>query len=94
MSIRLIENLTTTEPLAAVFSDESIVRAMLDFEVALARAEARLHVIPHAAAETIAAAARDFAAPTVLARETLRAGTPAIPLVRFLTERVRPPART
>jgi 3-carboxy-cis,cis-muconate cycloisomerase len=89
MSIRLIESLATTEPLAAVFSDQSILRAMLDFEVALARAEARLGVIPHAAGETIARTARDLTTPPEIARETLRAGTPAIPLVRLLTERIR-----
>ena len=45
MSVRLIESLATTEPLADVFSDQSILRAMLDFEVALARVEARFDVI-------------------------------------------------
>jgi 3-carboxy-cis,cis-muconate cycloisomerase len=89
MSVRLIESLATTEALANVFSDESVLRALLDFEVALARAEARLNVIPPAAAETIAKTARDIATPPELARETLRAGTPAIPLVKLLTERVR-----
>jgi 3-carboxy-cis,cis-muconate cycloisomerase len=90
MSVRLIESLATTEPLADVFSDESTLQAMLDFEVALARAEGRLGVIPPAAAEAIerAAKAGSFAAAT-LARETLRAGTPGIPLVKALTEQVR-----
>jgi len=40
MPVRLIESLATTEPLADVFSDLSVLQAMLDFEVALARAEA------------------------------------------------------
>jgi len=34
------------------------VEAMLDFEIALARAEARLKIIPQSAAEAIASAAR------------------------------------
>ena len=39
MPVRLIESLATTEPLAEIFSDLSVLQAMLDFEVALARAE-------------------------------------------------------
>jgi 3-carboxy-cis,cis-muconate cycloisomerase len=90
MSVRLIESLATTEPLADVFSDRSILRAMLDFEVALARAEADLKIIPQSAARAIARAARtedyDTAA---LARQTLRAGTPGIPLVKALRKKVQ-----
>ena len=41
MSGRLIESLATTSALAALFSDESVLEAMLDFEAALARAEAQ-----------------------------------------------------
>src|SRR5579871_1788532 len=40
MNVRLIENLATTREYAEVFSDASLLRAMLDFEAALARAEA------------------------------------------------------
>jgi 3-carboxy-cis,cis-muconate cycloisomerase len=90
MSGRLIESLATTPALAVVFSDESILRAMLEFETALARAEAQCGVIPKEAADTITEAARpsdfDFSA---LAEATFRAGTPAIPLVKILTEQVR-----
>jgi len=57
MPVRLIDSLASTEPLADIFSDRSILQAMLDFEVALARVEARLGIIPQAAAESIAAAA-------------------------------------
>src|SRR5438128_1072009 len=90
MSARLIEALATTGPLAKLFSDESVLQAMLDVEVALARAEARVGVIPQPAAEHIAAVARveDFDV-AVLAREMLRTGTPAIPVVKALTEKVR-----
>ena len=42
MAARLIEALATTEPLAELFSDRSVLQAMLDFEAALARAEARV----------------------------------------------------
>lgn len=90
MSFRLIESLASTEALAELFSDQSILRAMLDFEVALAKAESRLGIIPSSAAQSIAAAA-DLAAfnAAELSRKSLRAGTPSIPLVKALTEIVR-----
>jgi len=89
MPARLIESLATTDALAELFSDHSMLRAMLDFEVALARAEARVGVIPRAAVEPIAAAARasDFDA-AALARAAFVAGTPTIPVVKALTEKV------
>jgi 3-carboxy-cis,cis-muconate cycloisomerase len=90
MSTRLLESLATTEALASVFSDGSLLQAMLDFESALARAEARVDVIPRRAALAITEAARAEGFDAVLlARDSLRAGTPAIPLVRMLTARVR-----
>ena len=95
MSARLIEALATTGPMAEVFSDDSVLKAMLSFEAALARAEARVGVIPQSAASAIVAATKpasfDSAA---LAQETLRAGTPGIPIVKALTEVVRPKNET
>jgi len=90
MPTRLMESLAATEPLSRVFSDTAVLQAMLDFEAALARAEARAGIIPatSAAAITEAAQAVGFDA-SELARQALRAGTPAIPLVRLLTQRVR-----
>jgi len=89
MAARLIESLATTGPLADLFSDQSMLQAMLDFESALARAEARLGVIPQPAATAIrkAAHAENFDV-AVLSHDTLRAGTPGIPLAKALTERV------
>ncbi len=90
MPPRLIDSLTTTAPLAEIFSDESILQALLDFEAALARAEERAGVIPRGAAQAIesAAVATNFdCAP--LAAEFLRAGTPGIPMVQALTAKVR-----
>jgi 3-carboxy-cis,cis-muconate cycloisomerase len=86
----LIDGLATTAPLAELFSDESLLRAMLDFEVALARVQAQAGMIPEAAANAIASSAQPalFDVNT-LTRDTLRAGTPGIPLVKALTERVR-----
>jgi 3-carboxy-cis,cis-muconate cycloisomerase len=90
MPPRLIESLSTTTELAEIFSDESVLQAMLDFEAALARAEARVGLVPRALAEVIMRAADapafDYAA---IARETLRAGTPGIPVSKALTQRVR-----
>jgi len=90
MPARLIESLATTEPLAELFSDTSVLQAMLDFETALARAEAIVGIIPQAAADAIAAAghAEVFDLAT-LANEILRAGTPGIPVVKALTSRLR-----
>jgi len=89
MPVRLIDSLSTTEPLAEVFSDRSVLQAMLEFEVALARVEARLEIIPQAAAEVIATVAIPAAFDIdALSRDTLRAGTPGIPLAKALTERV------
>jgi 3-carboxy-cis,cis-muconate cycloisomerase len=73
----------------ALFAPEAFVQRMLDFEAALARAEAREGLIPPAAAEAIAAACLvervDVAA---LLRDAVPAGTPAIPLLRQLTTQV------
>jgi len=89
MFTRLVESLAATEPLSRVFSDPSVLQAMLDFEAALACAEAQCGVIPGAAAEKIAEAAHAGGFDTgELTRLSLRAGTPAIPLVSMLTARV------
>ena len=56
MAARLIDALATTEPLAELFSDQSVLQAMLDFESALARAEARVGIIPQSAADAISSA--------------------------------------
>ena len=90
MFTRLIESLAATEPLAELFSDASVLQAMLDFEAALGRAEARCGVIPSSAAAAITSAARSDGFDTgEIVRLSLRAGTPAIPVVNMLRERVR-----
>jgi 3-carboxy-cis,cis-muconate cycloisomerase len=90
MSARLIESLATTPVLAELFSDESVLGAMLEFEAALARAQARLGIIPTNAADAITNSAKlaNFDGPA-LADAAFRAGTPAIPLVKALTAQVR-----
>jgi 3-carboxy-cis,cis-muconate cycloisomerase len=90
MPARLIDSLSSTGPLADLFSDVSVLQAMLDFEAALAGAEARSGIVPKAAADAIGSVAKagNFDA-AALTRETLRAGTAGIPLVKALTAKVR-----
>lgn len=78
-----------TAETAALFSDHARLQGMLDFEAALARAEAESGVIPAEAVAPIAASCRaelfDMAA---LAVATAQAGNPAIPMVKHLTRLV------
>jgi 3-carboxy-cis,cis-muconate cycloisomerase len=80
----------------AELSDAAVLRAMLDVEAALARAQAACGVVPAPAAEAIAAAcaARD-ADPDVrsLAGRSQAAGNPVVPRVRDLTAAVPEHAR-
>jgi 3-carboxy-cis,cis-muconate cycloisomerase len=86
----LIDSLATTPALAELFSDTSLLQAMLDFEAALACVEARAGIIPNDAADAIALSAQaGYFDAEAITRDTLRAGTPGIPLVKALTERVR-----
>ncbi|MGB9403351.1 MAG: 3-carboxy-cis,cis-muconate cycloisomerase [Candidatus Acidiferrales bacterium] len=72
-----------------LFSDRARVQGMLDFEAALARADARAGVIPANAAAAIAAKCRtELFDMNALARATAIAGNPAIPLVKELTKLV------
>lgn len=74
---------------AQAFSAEAFVRAMLDFERALARAQAEVGVIPQDAARAIARACTELSVdPETLAREGKRSGSLAVPLVKALTEHV------
>ena len=72
-----------------VFCDQGRVQAMLDFEAALARAEARVGLIPAGAVESIENACRaglfDFAA---LGEAIATAGNSAIPLVKALGKQI------
>src|SRR5579859_2427837 len=88
--MRLIDCLATTEPLAQIFSDQSVLQAMLDFESGLARAQAKLGLIPSPVAMVISASAQaDNFDRAEIAHSASRAGTPGIPVVKALTEEVR-----
>ncbi|MFJ9590031.1 3-carboxy-cis,cis-muconate cycloisomerase [Streptomyces acidicola] len=77
-------------PVEAAVCDTAWLQAMLDAEAALARAQARLGVVPPAAAEAITRAARaerlDVRALALAARET---ANPVVGLVAALKETVR-----
>jgi len=84
----------STPEMAAIFSPDAHVGRMLEFEAALAQAEAAAGVIPAEAAQAIAAACQveRYDVPA-LYRAAVPAGTLAIPLVRALTEQVAPEGR-
>ncbi len=85
----MLEMLFTTDAMRSLFADGTRVQRMLDFEAALARAEAATGVIPATAAASIARCCRaddyDLAALRAAARN---AGNLAIPLVAALTAQV------
>ncbi len=85
----LLAPMLSSAAMRAACGDVTFVQHMLDFEGALARAEATTGVIPAAAADTISKACQagpfDIAA---LANAATKAGNLAIPLVRMLTANV------
>ncbi len=75
----------STDVMLATMSDRAWVQAMLDVEAALARAEARIGLIPSRAAEGIAAQCRvDEFDVAQLGRAAVRSANPVIPLVNAL----------
>ena len=89
MSSSIFERFLSTAEIDAVFGDAAILQGMLDFEAALARAQAKVGVIPPAVAAPIAQAcvADRFDAAAIVAAGSV-AGTLAIPLVKQLTAEV------
>lgn len=85
----LLAPLLSSAAMRAICDDSAYLQHMLDFEAALARAEAVTGVIPKAAAGPIGAACRveQFDLPA-LAEAATRAGNLAIPLVKALTAAV------
>ncbi len=85
----LLAPMFSSGPMRAVCDDVAYLQAMLDFEAALARAEAAVGVIPQSAAapigEACQASAFDLAG---LAEAATRSGNLAIPLVKALTAAV------
>ena len=86
----LFDDLFYSDSMLAVFSDENRLRRMLDFESALASAEAACGLIPEGAATAIAAGCRvEMLDLQALRAGAARTGTLALPLVRQLTEAVK-----
>jgi 3-carboxy-cis,cis-muconate cycloisomerase len=82
----LLDALFSSPAIDDVFSDGAQLQRMLDFEAALAKAEARCGVIPHKAATAIARKCRaDLLDVPALAQPTKLSANPAIPLVKQLT---------
>ena len=88
-SKQLFDAYFTSEEMDGVFCDHGRVQAMLDFEAALARAQARVGVIPAAAVAPIEAACQaslyDF---SELGEAIATAGNSAIPLVKALGKQI------
>jgi len=86
---QLFDAYFTARDMRDVFCDQGRVQAMLDFEAALARAEARVGLIPASAVAPIQAACSaglyDFAA---LGEAIATAGNSAIPLVKALGKQI------
>lgn len=89
MSNQLFDAYFTAPAMRAIFCDAGRVQGMLDFEAALARAEARVGVIPAEVVAPIEAACKaelyDYPA---LAQAIATAGNSAIPLVKALGKRI------
>ncbi len=80
--------LFSDEEISNLLTDQAFVRALVEVEIALARAEARVGVIPAAAAEQIAKASADRIDVSALTKGTLRSGFPIIALVQELRKQV------
>jgi 3-carboxy-cis,cis-muconate cycloisomerase len=82
----LLDPLFGAEAVEQVFSDRWRLQGMLDFEAALAQAEAKVGIIPESAVAPIRAKCRaDLFDLKALAQSAARAGNLAIPLVKQLT---------
>ena len=85
----LLTPLISSAAMRAILDDRARLQRMLDFEVALARAEAAVGIVPALATDQIAAAARaeryDIKA---LGEEAAAAGDVAVPLIKALAAEV------
>lgn len=86
MFSRILGTVFQTSETESTVSDEALLQAMLDFEGALARAEARAGIIPSDAADAISACCRaELLDPATVGAGAAKGGNPAIPLVKQLT---------
>ncbi len=86
----IFRDIFSTPAMRRVFSDEMRVQRYLDIEAGLARAQARLNIIPAEAADEIVRHCRaedyDF---DLLKRQTERIGYPVLPVVQQLVKKCR-----
>jgi len=89
LTVSLFDTLLSTPEMIAAFDDAALIQAMLDFEAALAAAQADEGLLPRTAAQAIAAACQvdRFDIPGLVAAGR-RSGTLAVPLVKELTRLV------
>lgn len=89
MNIDLLGDAFSSAEIEPLIDARAWTQAMLDFEAALARAQAKTGVIPTEAAAAITAACRAETLDLECIRaETVKGGNPAIPLVKLLTASV------
>ena len=89
MSNQLFDAYFTSAPMRALFCDQGRLQGMLDFEAALARAEAAVGLIPTSAVAPIAGACRaELYDVPALAIAIASAGNSAIPLVKALGRQI------
>jgi 3-carboxy-cis,cis-muconate cycloisomerase len=85
----LLDGLFVSPAMREIFCDRARLQGMLDFEAALARAQAELGIIPADAAARIVSHCRAEHFELVqIATATTRAGNPAIPLAKALIDAV------
>ena len=85
---RIYRDMFGTVEMREIFSDQALVQAWLDVEVALARAQAAVGIIPARAAEEIARHARaEHIELEALKQQTEVVGYPILPLIRILASR-------
>ena len=83
----VFRDIFTTEAMRNVFSDENRVQKYLDFEAALARAQAKLGIIPkEAAAEIVQHCSADRIDMAKLKETTERIGYPVLPVIQQLVK--------
>jgi len=85
VSSGIFRDIFSTEPMRRIFADENRIQKYLDIEAALARAQARLGIIPQDACDEIcrhcSVREYDFAK---LKAQTERIGYPVLPVVQQL----------
>jgi 3-carboxy-cis,cis-muconate cycloisomerase len=87
--MELLDHLFRSQDVEKVFSSRACLQGMLDFEAALARAEAKAGVTPSSAARAIAAKCKaELFDSGAIAKGAALSGNLAIPLVKALTAQV------